>query len=55
MVAGAVSIQMEEDRPLLFDLGMVTNSGRTLILDAIQRKMPPASVAGERARAAGQG
>ncbi len=46
--------QMEEDRPLLFDLGMVTNSVRTLILDAIQRKGPPAAVTGERARAAGQ-
>jgi UDP-GlcNAc:undecaprenyl-phosphate/decaprenyl-phosphate GlcNAc-1-phosphate transferase len=32
--------QMEEDRPLLFDLGVVTNGVRTSLSDAIQRTVP---------------
>ena len=46
--------QMEEDKPLLFDLRVVTNGVRASISDAIQRTMPICGVTEERARAAGQ-
>jgi len=46
--------QMEEHRPLLFDLQIVTDGVRTSISDAIQRTLPQARGSGVRARAAGQ-
>jgi hypothetical protein len=46
--------QMEEDRPLLFDLQVVTNGVRTSISNAIHRTIPQVKGSGERALAAGQ-
>jgi UDP-GlcNAc:undecaprenyl-phosphate GlcNAc-1-phosphate transferase len=46
--------QMKEDKPLLFDLGVITNGVRTSISNAIQRTIPHADVNADRARAAGQ-
>jgi len=46
--------QMEEDRPVLFDLGIVTNGVRTSISDAIQRTVPQDREIEERAHAVGQ-
>ena len=46
--------QMEEERPLLFDLRVVTNGVRTSISDAIRRTVPRSEATEERARAAAQ-
>ena len=46
--------QMAEDRPLLFDLRVVTNGVRASISDAIHRTIPQAKQTGERVRAVGQ-
>lgn len=46
--------QLEEDRPLLFDLGVVTNGVRTSISDAIRRTMQSVEDSEKRAHAAGQ-
>jgi len=46
--------QIEEDKPLLFDLRVVTNGVRTSISDAIQRAMPGEKETRDRARVVGQ-
>jgi hypothetical protein len=46
--------QVEEDRPLLFDLRVLTNGLRTSISDAVQRTISQPNVTGDRAQAAGQ-
>lgn len=46
--------QMLEDKPLLFDLRVVTNGVRSSISDALRRTTRPEEGSGDRARAAGQ-
>jgi UDP-GlcNAc:undecaprenyl-phosphate GlcNAc-1-phosphate transferase len=53
-VAYLCLFQVEEDRPLLFDLRVLTNGLRTSISDAVQRTISQPNVTGDRAQAAGQ-